>query len=288
MLTRLEFGTTPPRIETNDGDVVTDSDHDRERELADLVRDVEVLRSQIDPMHPDESTVQAYAAAVSRLLMANPGPDILKSLGSFGVSVGLVVPDWDGEEARPLRRALETGDREKLKSELLAQEFPEGEVARLMDFMNPDDLTPEILDRLREFVPQFEVNAGQLRRVIPIGQAVEVSGTRVELIAMEIRDAGAIVYWKAFTDQERLIGPIQAEVSDDRGTDNKASSMEYGGSDNMWKGELVVTPAPPPDVRTVRVAVRGFAPFGETPFPSRLRTSIEGDWQFEFGTDDGV
>lgn len=157
-----------------------------------------------------------------------------------------------------------------------------------MDFMNPDDLTPEMLDRLREFVPQFEVNAGQLRRVIPIGQAVEVSGTRVELIAMEIRDSGAIVYWKAFTDQERMIGPIQAQVSDDRGTDYKANSMEYGGSDSMWKGELVVTPAPPPDVRTVRVEVSGFAPFGETPFPPRLLTPIEGDWQFEFGTDEGA
>ncbi len=39
------------------------------------------------------------------------------------------------------------------------------------------------------------------RRVIPIGQAVEDSGTRVELIATEIRDdSGAIGYWNAFPD----------------------------------------------------------------------------------------
>jgi hypothetical protein len=154
--------------------------------------------------------------------------------------------------------------------------------------MNPEDLTPEMLERLREFVPQLEVNAGPLRRVIPIAQAVEVSGTRVELIAMEIREAGAIVYWKAFTSEASLIGPIQADVSDDRGTVYRTHSMEYGGSDTMWKGELVVTPAPPPEVRNVRVGVRGFAPFGETPFPPRLQRSIEGDWEFEFGTDAGV
>lgn len=140
-----------------------------------------------------------------------------------------------------------------------------------MDFMNPDDLTPEMLDRLREFVPQFEVNAGQLRRVIPIGQAVEVSGTRVELIAMEIRDSGAIVYWKAFTDQERMIGPIQARVSDDRGTD-------YIGRTPLVLEHLKLYAPSIPNPHKTRYVTRTAGPLDLTPGACNIEATPDGGY----------
>jgi len=43
------------------------------------------------------------------------------------------------------------------------------------------------------------VDAGALRRVIPLGDAVEAGGTRVELVALEIREDGAIATLVAHT-----------------------------------------------------------------------------------------
>jgi hypothetical protein len=99
---------------------VTERDRARERDLADPVHEVKVLRAEIDPRHPHGTAVQAYAAAMSRVLVANPSPDLLKSLGFLGASVGVVIPDWEGEEAKAIADALKRGDCERLKAQLLA------------------------------------------------------------------------------------------------------------------------------------------------------------------------
>jgi hypothetical protein len=151
-----------------------------------------------------------------------------------------------------------------------------------VQFFDHDELPPEVRDRLRDLVPQFELDAGRLQRVIPIGQVVEASEVRVELIAMEVREAGAYVYWKAVSTEERLLGAIQAEVSDDRGTVYTTHTGEYGGGGSVWKGQFIVKPAPPLETRSLRIAISGFAEFATTPFPPTLQAPVKGVWDFEF------
>ncbi|HEV8699000.1 MAG TPA: hypothetical protein VGQ89_14990 [Candidatus Limnocylindrales bacterium] len=122
----------------------------------------------------------------------------------------------------------------------------------------------------------------RLVRVVAIGQEIDVADVRVELIALEVRDAGAILYWKAYPAVERMLGDMNVTVSDERGTDYTTFPAGGGSGGREWKGELSITPAPPPDVR-VRVHILGFAGFGGA-FPMPIQTPVEGNWEFNFGT----
>lgn len=155
-----------------------------------------------------------------------------------------------------------------------------------MDAVNPEDLPPEILEKLREHIPPTDPERSPLVRVIPIGQAADVSGVRVELIALEVRETGALLYWKAFPAQERFLGEIELHVSDERGTVYTAYPMEAGGNGHVWKGEAIVVPRPPADAGVLRVRVRGFQGFMAIPFEELPQTAVEGEWTFDVGVDD--
>jgi hypothetical protein len=150
-----------------------------------------------------------------------------------------------------------------------------------MDLVDPESLPPEILAKLREHLPPTDPERSRLVRVIPIGQVAEVSDVRVELIAMEVRETGALVYWKAFPAQDRLLGEIDLGVSDALGTAYAAYGMAAAGNGHVWKGEAIVIPAPPPEARTIRVRVRGFRGFMASPFEPIVQTPVEGEWDFE-------
>jgi len=124
------------------------------------------------------------------------------------------------------------------------------------------------------------VDAGALRRVIPLGDAVEAGGTRVELVALEIREDGAIATLVAHTRPPG--GPVghfvEVTVSDDAGTAYVASGQGSGGANpGTSRHEIRFAPAPPEGTRTLTLRIEAFMdPF---PFPGRA-IQLRGPWEF--------
>ncbi len=122
------------------------------------------------------------------------------------------------------------------------------------------------------------VDAGVLRRVIPLGDSVEAGGARVELVAVEIREDGGIASLVAHTRPP--VGPIghfvEVTVSDDAGTAYVASGQASGSaSPGTSRHEIRFAPAPPEGARTLTLRVEAFA----DPFPGRA-VQLPGPWEF--------
>jgi hypothetical protein len=153
---------------------------------------------------------------------------------------------------------------------------PTGKTFRVLDPV-PGPLPVE--DARRAYEPSVaysDVAAGRLRQVVGIGMAATDAGVTVELIALEIRDAGAILYWRARPDLERPLGEPQLALRDDAGTDYVIRSIGGTGNERETKGEILITPAPPGKA-TLRLEVTGFK---ERRFPWQA-AEWPGSWHFE-------
>jgi hypothetical protein len=67
------------------------------------------------------------------------------------------------------------------------------------------------------------IQRSPLVRVVAIGKAVEDDGVVLELIALEIRDVGAVLYWKAQPVGEYVLGGPDFVVTDDVGRSTRSS-----------------------------------------------------------------
>jgi hypothetical protein len=122
------------------------------------------------------------------------------------------------------------------------------------------------------------VDAGALRRVIPLGEAVEAGGARVELVALEIREDGCIATLVAHTRPP--VGSVghfvEVAVSDDAGTIYVASGQGSGGSGpGASRHEIRFAPAPPESARTLTIRIESFV----DPFPGPS-VELRGPWEF--------
>ena len=124
-----------------------------------------------------------------------------------------------------------------------------------------------------------DIGASPLQKVVGIGQVAGDAGVSVELIALEIRAAGCVLYWKAHSDQERPLGEPQLVVSDDAGTEYGVGPGGWAGSGREMKGEALVVPGPPEEAATMRVELTGFT---ARRFPPMGSEDVRGTWQFEF------
>src|SRR5450759_746796 len=124
-----------------------------------------------------------------------------------------------------------------------------------------------------------DIGASPLRRVVGIGQVARDAGVLVELIALEIREAGCVLYWKAHPDQERPLGEPQFAVNDDARTDYSVRPAGWTDSGRQIKGEALVVPGPPEEATTMRVELTGFA---APRFPPMGSEDVRGTWHFEF------
>ena len=124
-----------------------------------------------------------------------------------------------------------------------------------------------------------DIGASPLRRVIGIGQVAHDAGISVELIALEIREAGCVLYWKAHSGQERPLGEPQLVVSDDAGTEYGVGPGGWAGSGREMKGEALVVPGPPEEAVTMRVELTGFT---ARRFPPMGTKDVRGAWHFAF------
>ena len=105
----------------------------------------------------------------------------------------------------------------------------------------------------------WAVQASPLRRVIGVGMTASDSGISVELIAIEVRATGAVVYWKAHPEPGRTLGEPEIRVEDDQGTAYSTHHIGGSGSGRETKGEVLLVPAPPDTATEIRVAIARFA-----------------------------
>jgi len=125
-----------------------------------------------------------------------------------------------------------------------------------------------------------------LRRVIAIGQAATTGEVRVELIALEQREAGGLLSVAVHSPPPIAPAGSQAEVSvtDDAGTEYVAASSGGGMSSPGWsRQEIRFAPAPPATATTLVVRIDAFA----EPFFGRAGTleRLDGPWEFRVPLD---
>jgi hypothetical protein len=120
-----------------------------------------------------------------------------------------------------------------------------------------------------------------LRGVVAVGQSADVSGLVVELIAIEVRERGAILYLRARAEVDRMLVGAEASVSDQFGTAYSVVSGVSGGGNRSWAGEVVLVPTPPAGSR-LRVVVAYFGPTPDRPLPPHVAVErLDGPWAFE-------
>jgi hypothetical protein len=152
--------------------------------------------------------------------------------------------------------------------------------------LSPEPVPPEEAERFRQMARSFvEIETSPLRRVIGVGLESTASGISVELIALEIRERGAVLYWKAHRRGAGMIGGPDITLTDELGTTYRFLPAGWSSSDGESKGETRIAPAPPPDARSLRVVVERFgegrwAP-GPGPFGHEPPAVVTGPWRFE-------
>lgn len=152
-----------------------------------------------------------------------------------------------------------------------------------MDF-HMQGMPPEAIQRLLEEMPNLAIEASGLVGVVAIAQVVEAEGVQVEVLSVEVREAGALIHWRCRAGRPVGFLVPRVAVSDDRGTAYRVASASGGGDAQSWAGEIALTPAPPADV-SLSVTFESFGadpgmamPGWTPPHP------VEGTWQFSLST----
>ena len=125
------------------------------------------------------------------------------------------------------------------------------------------------------------IDAGDLRRVIAVGAAVEAGGVRLELIALELRTDGGLATVVAQTRPPTgQVGHFaEVRVTDDADTAYIAAGQGMGGpTPTTSRHEMRFAPAPPGAAGVLSITIDRFI----DPFP-RGAVPIEGPWAFEIG-----
>jgi len=149
-----------------------------------------------------------------------------------------------------------------------------------------DGLPPDALRRLVEEMPGLAIAPSGLVGVVAVSKVVEDAGVAVEVLSVEVREAGALLHWRSRAN--RSIGFFLAAVSitDDRGTAYQTSTASGGGDERSWAGEMAVIPAPPDDAMlTIVITSFGADPDLRMPGWTPLEP-VEGHWKFVVDTRD--
>ena len=129
----------------------------------------------------------------------------------------------------------------------------------------------------------FEIGMSRLHRVVAIGQALEASGVLVEMIALEVREAGAVLLWRTQTSEDRLLGQADIAVSDDAGTAYQVMPANWSGNGRESRGETRLVPRPPDKARVLIIEVQSFGRIDRMPVWLRSPDweDVGGPWRFD-------
>jgi hypothetical protein len=120
------------------------------------------------------------------------------------------------------------------------------------------------------------VDYGELMRVVPGNAIAEAAGVRLELIALEIRAAGALAHLAAAVQPPggRLGSFPRVRVEDDLGTGYVAAAMRVNETPDRSRFEIRFMPAPPATAGLVRIHVETFI----DPFAMESSAPVTGPW----------
>jgi hypothetical protein len=130
----------------------------------------------------------------------------------------------------------------------------------------------------------FEIGSSRLVRVVPVGQAMDADGVLIELTAIEMREAGAVLLWRTVTGDDRMLGPPDVSVGDDAGTEYEINWGSWSGSDHESRGETRFRPSPPTEATALFVEIKSFGGGAGTPIPDHVPMPwhrADGPWSFE-------
>jgi hypothetical protein len=127
------------------------------------------------------------------------------------------------------------------------------------------------------------VELSPLVRVIPVGEQRQSSGVTVELLAVEVREAGAVVYRRARAEGDRDLGEPALGVADDAGTSYRLDWAGFSAGGSRFEDQIVIRPAPLHGKLIFTVGRwQSMPPLGE-----RWPPPIEGAWEFVVPLEDG-
>jgi hypothetical protein len=128
--------------------------------------------------------------------------------------------------------------------------------------------------------PLFDIVLSPLDRVVAVGQTVETAGIAVELTAIEIRQVGAIAFWRARPVDELVLLDADVRVSDDHGHEYASQGAGHEGSALHWSGQSTFVPSPPSGVRLL-VEILSFGPPIDYEVPRGMsKQHVHGPWRF--------
>ena len=147
--------------------------------------------------------------------------------------------------------------------------------------------SPEDSDLFKTALQHDAVQRSPLVRVVAIGQDVEFEGLMLELIALEIRLAGAVLYWRAQSTGEHLTGGPDFAVTDDVGTVYTLLPPTWVASEGLANGDTHLVPPPPETARTMRIEVGQIGGFAPSMMPPGFVSDepLAGRWTFDFRLD---
>lgn len=238
----------------------------------------------------EERTVDQARAEAAALGHTSTGPEHLL-LGLAGqmeaVTAGLLLAlGLSIETARQAVRHVH-GEAPDWQPPEEPESLPPASASMTMRAMNRlvPGITEEEADSMRDaLMAPFMAGSSRLERVVAIGQTAEVSGVLVEMIALEVREAGGVLLWRTQTAEERLLGAADIAITDDVGTHYSALPGSWSGSGRESRGETQLAPRPPDAAQILKIVVRSFGPMQwPAPLP-RMALPIEegaGPWRFE-------
>jgi hypothetical protein len=146
--------------------------------------------------------------------------------------------------------------------------------------MHSGVMTAELLAEMRGMTEVFTIDLGPIRSILPVLTSVEANGLAVQLVAIEVHEAGARL---AF-DVRALPGALQppsspqVSVTDSIGTQYRASGQGQGGGLSQTRYEIVVVPALVLASGPLTIRIDRFIDL----FPGARRPAV-GPWLFTVG-----
>lgn len=137
--------------------------------------------------------------------------------------------------------------------------------------------TAALMAEMQELGEISSVDIGPIRSILPVLARAEAGGLDVELVTVEVHEAGLAMTLDVASRPGTLppASTARVSVSDDTGTAYRASAQGQGGLPSRMRYAVTAIPAPPPAATRLEITIERFL----DPFPGG-RQQASGPWRF--------
>lgn len=137
--------------------------------------------------------------------------------------------------------------------------------------------TAALMTEMQELGEISSVDIGPIRSILPALARAEAGGLDVELVTVEVHEAGLAMTLDVASRPGTLppASMARVSVSDDTGTAYRASAQGQGGLPSRMRYAVTAIPAPPPAATRLEITIERFL----DPFPGG-RQQASGPWRF--------